>query len=253
MTTTDTSRAPATRPGDAPRPGLALRTELRLNAGRAAITLLACAVALVWAAISTDQFSGVLTLWAALAWYRYGRADTIEREELRASLGLSRADRVRARVVLVLAEQAAVVTTVAACAVLSVRLGRASTGGAAPFSFSGDPSGPQLWIVLAGALFSAISLLGAGVVVGGDCTTRRPARSMAVLSLLTYFLVGLLLTIPLLLVTIVMNIDPWGGTLGTQVTAGLLAVAVLALMLALRTRVRRWIRALDSSPEAVGR
>ena len=169
MTTTSTARVPAAPPAEDRRLGLALRTELRLNAGRVATTLILCAAALAWAAIATDQYAGLLTLWAALAWYRYGRADTIEREELRASLGLSRADRVRGRVMLVLAEQAAVVLTVAAGAVLSVGLGRESVGGAAPFSFSGDPSGSQLWIVLAGALFSAMALLGTGIVVGGDC------------------------------------------------------------------------------------
>src|SRR5699024_1978830 len=188
---------------------------LRLNSVRALTTVLLCAAALIWAAISTDQFNGLLTLWAALAWYRYGRADGIEREELRASLGLSRADRIRGRVVLVLAEQAAVVATVAAGAVFSVALGRDSAGGAAPFTLSGDPMGPQLGIVLAGALFSMICLLVTGLVVGGDCTTRRPGRSLAVLSILTYFLVGLLLTIPLLLVSLILSRDPWDGAFGT--------------------------------------
>lgn len=251
MTTTSTARVPAAPPAEDRRLGLALRTELRLNAGRVATTLILCAAALAWAAIATDQYAGLLTLWAALAWYRYGRADTIEREELRASLGLSRAGRVRGRVMLVLAEQAAVVLTVAAGAVLSVGLGRESVGGAAPFSFSGDPSGSQLWIVLAGALFSAMALLGTGIVVGGDCTAHRPSRSIAVLSILTYFLVGILLTIPLLLVTIVMNVDPVDGALGTLVTVALLSAAILAVLLGLRARARSWIRELDSSPRAV--
>lgn len=253
MTQADTSRLPAAPPAEERRLGLALRTELRLNAGRLATTLAACAAVLLGAALFTDQLSGVLTLWAVLAWYRYGRADTIEREELRASLGLSRADRVRGRVLLVLAEQAVVVLTVAASAVLSVQLGRSTVGGAAPFSFSGDPSGSQLWIVLAGMLFSALVLLVTGIIVGGDCTTRRPGRSLAVLSVLTYFLVGILLALPLMLVTIVMNVDPFDGTLGTPVTAGLFALAVLALLLGLRARARRWIRELDSSPRAVTR
>lgn len=253
MTSTDTSHSPAGAPAEERRLGLAVRTELRLNAGRVAITLLACAAVLAWAVISTDQFAGVLTLWAALAWYRYGRADTIEREELRASLGLSRADRVRGRVVLVLAEQAAVVATVAASAALSVRLGRQTAGGAAPFTISGDPSGPQLWIVLAGALFSAISLLVTGMVVGGDCTTRRPGRGLAVLSILTYFIVGLLLMIPLLLMSIVLAIDPLDGTLGTPLTVGLLSATLLALLVGLRAAVRRWIRELDSDSGAVAR
>ena len=248
-----TTMIPAPAPATERRLGLAVRAELRLNSVRALTTVLLCAAALIWAAISTDQFNGLLTLWAALAWYRYGRADGIEREELRASLGLSRADRIRGRVVLVLAEQAAVVATVAAGAVFSVALGRDSAGGAAPFTLSGDPMGPQLGIVLAGALFSMICLLVTGLVVGGDCTTRRPGRSLAVLSILTYFLVGLLLTIPLLLVSLILSRDPWDGAFGTPVVAGLLVGTVVALLVALRARVRRWIPALDSTAEAVSR
>ena len=253
MTQADTSRLRAAPPAEERRLGLALRTELWLNAGRTATTLAACAAVLLWAALVSDQLSGILTLWAVLAWYRYGRADTIEREELRASLGLSRADRVRGRVVLVLAEQAVVVLTVAASAVLSVQLGRDTTGGAAPFSFSGDPSGSQLWIVLAGALFSTTILLATGIIVGGDCTTRRPGRSLAVLSVLTYFLVGVLLSLPLMLVTIVMNVDPFDGMRATVVLVIPFAVAVFTLLLGLRARARRWIRELDSSPRAVTR
>ncbi|AXK44383.1 hypothetical protein [Brachybacterium saurashtrense] len=240
-------------PAEERRVGLAVRTELRLNAGRVATTLIACAAVLLWASISTDRFAGVLTLWAALAWYRYGRADTIERDELRASLGLSRADRVRGRVVVVLAEQAAVILTVAASAAVSVLLGRETAGGAAPFSFSGDPSGSQLWIVLAGTLFSTVVLLATGMAVGGDCTRRRPGRSVAVLSVLTYFVAGVLLSIPLLLMMIVLNVDPWDGTLGTPVTAAVLVVAALLLLLGLRARTRRWIRELDSTSRAVTR
>lgn len=253
MTQADTARLPAAPPAEERRLGLALRTELRLNAGRFATTLVACAAMLFWAVLDSDQLSGILTLWAALAWYRYGRADTIERDELRASLGLSRADRVRGRVLLVLAEQAVVVLTVAASAVVSVLLGRETAGGAAPFSFSGDPSGSQLWIVLAGTLFSTVVLLATGMGVGGECTRRRPGRSVAVLSVLTYFVAGVLLSIPLLLVMIVLNVDPWDGTLGTPVTAAVLVVAALLLLLGLRARARCWIRELDSSPRAVTR
>lgn len=70
MTWTDTSRSPAASPAEEQRLGLAVRTELRLNTGRVTTTLIACAAALAWAALSSDQFAGVLTLWAALAWYR---------------------------------------------------------------------------------------------------------------------------------------------------------------------------------------
>ena len=253
MTSTHASHDLAAPPTEERRLGLAVRTELRLNAGRVVTTLIACAVVLLWAAISTDQFAGVLTLWAVLAWYRYGRADTIEREELRASLGLSRADRVRGRVVVVLAEQAAVVLTVAGGALLSVQLGRETAGGAAPFSFTGNPSGPQLGIVLAGTLFSAMALLGTGIVVGGDCIVRRPGRSVAVLSVPVYFLIGVLFSLPLMLTMIVQNADPWEGGIGTTVMVALFVAAVILLLLGLRARARRWIRELDSSPRAVTR
>ena len=76
MTQADTSRPPAAPPAEGRRLGLALRTELRLNAGRFATTLVACAAVLFWAVLESDQLSGILTLWAVLAWYRYGRADT---------------------------------------------------------------------------------------------------------------------------------------------------------------------------------
>lgn len=254
MTSTDIVDHRPMRPGgEQKRAGLARRVELRLNASRVATTAILCAAALVWAALVSDQYMGLLTLWSVLAWYRYGRADTIERDELRASLGLSRADRVRGRVGLILAEQTAVVLTVAAGAVLSVLLGRETAGAAAPFSFSGDPSGPQLWIMAAGTLFSALALLLTGIVVGGECVVRRPGRSVAVLSILAYVLIGILLSMPLLLISIILSVDPWDGSLGSVVTTVVSVVAVLLLGLGLRAMSRRWIRELDSSPRAVAR
>ncbi|GAA4529870.1 hypothetical protein GCM10023160_29820 [Brachybacterium paraconglomeratum] len=223
-----------------------LSAELQLNTGRLATTLLLCAAALLWALLSTDQYAGLLTLWAALGWYRYGRADTAPREDLRASLGLSRADRVRGRLALIGLEHAAVIVTVAAGAVISVLLGRETAGGAAPFSFLSDPSAPQLLTVLVGALFSLTALVATGIVVGGECTIRRPGRSMAVLSILVYFLAGVLLGIPMALAEIALRFDLWAGPGGIAIIGAVLAAVLAVLLLRLRASARRWIRDLDS-------
>src|SRR5699024_8901577 len=53
---TMTTMIPA--PATERRLGLAVRAELRLNSVRALTTVLLCAAALIWAAISTDQFNG---------------------------------------------------------------------------------------------------------------------------------------------------------------------------------------------------
>lgn len=246
MSTTTAARTPRGLPTDKRPTGLILHTELRLNAGRVALTLLLCALALLCAVLATDQYAGLLTLWAALGWYRYGRADTIEREELRASLGLSRADRVRGRLALIGVEHAAVVVTVAVGAVISVLLGRETAGGAAPFSFTGDPGAPQLPIILVGALLSLAALVATGIVVGGECTMRRPGRSMAVLSILIYFLAGVVLAIPIALVEIVLRFDLWSGPGGMVIVGVVLAVLLAVLLLRLRSSARRWIRGLDS-------
>ena len=246
MSTTTAARMPGGLPAEQRRVGPAIHTELWLNAGRLTTTLLLCAAALLWAAVASDQYSGLLTLWAALGWYRYGRADTAPREELRASLGLSRADRVRGRLALIGVEHAAVVVTVAAGAVISVLLGRETVGGAAPFSFTGDPSVPQLLIILVGSLFSLTALVATGIVVGGECTLRRPGRSIALLSILIYFIAGVLLAIPMALVDIALRFDLWSSP-GGMATVGVLVVSALAaLLLRLRLSVRGWIRALDS-------
>ena len=71
----------------------AMLMELRLNNGRFGTAIVLCVLCLVLAATVTDALVAVLPIWAALAWYRYGRADTASRAELRASLGLSRAVR----------------------------------------------------------------------------------------------------------------------------------------------------------------
>lgn len=217
--------------------GPAVLTELRLNAGRLAGTLIACALALLLALLFTDEFSGLLVLWAVLGWYRYGRADTIEREELRASLGLSRADRVRGRVVLIGIEHAAVLLTVAVGATFSVLVGRETAGGGAPFSVTGAPTESQIPIIVAGALFSACGLVLAGILVGGECTMRRPGRSIAVLSILVYFLAGLTLTGPMALLGLILGFGFGENITATVVGGGVYLVLLGALLLVLRARV----------------
>lgn len=194
---------------------------------------------------ATDQFAGLLVLWTALAWYRYGRTDTVDRKELRASLGLSRADGVRGRLFMIGVEHAVVILTVVGSALISVLLGRETAGGAAPFSFTGDPSDPQIPIVLTGALFSAVAVVLTGALVGGECIMRRPGRSMAVLSVLTYFLVGVLLSIPVGLATVLVGVQSGIGQ-GPAVLAGSLLICLVVALLWLRASARRWVQALDS-------
>lgn len=248
MNTLKVSSAPGDQALGRGGPRRAVAAELRLNASRVAGTLLACAVALLLALVHSDVYSGLLTLWAALAWYRYGQADTVEREELRTSLGLSRADRVRARVALIAAETAAVIATVTAGAVISVLRGRETVGGGAPFSVTGDPTDPQIPIVLVGMLFSTLTLILTAIAVGGECTVRRPSRSMAVLSVVVYFLTGGLLAIVTMLPAMLISFDPFAGPDSTVLFGMLLAAVGLVLVLVLRARLRNWIRDLDSGP-----
>ena len=70
----------------------AMSMELRLSSGRFSLAVALCALTLVLAATITDALVAALPIWGALAWYRYGRPETVERAELRATLGLSRAD-----------------------------------------------------------------------------------------------------------------------------------------------------------------
>lgn len=79
----------------------AMSMELRLSSGRFSLAVALCALTLVLAATITDALVAALPIWGALAWYRYGRPETVERAELRATLGLSRADGVRGRVALI--------------------------------------------------------------------------------------------------------------------------------------------------------
>ena len=105
----------------------AMLMELRLNNGRFGTAIVLCVLCLVLAATVTDALVAVLPIWAALAWYRYGRADTASRAELRASLGLSRADRVRWRVALIGLETLLLLLTSALAPFAVTATGRATS------------------------------------------------------------------------------------------------------------------------------
>ena len=223
----------------------ALAMELRLNSGRFGASAALCVLCLVVALLLVDSLMAVLPLWAALAWYRYGRADTAERDELRASLGLSRADRVRGRVALIAVETALLILTSSLWLLLAPALSLETTIGAGPtVTFSGPPGLPAVVLVLAGALQSAFVLLITAIVVGEECTIRRPGTGMAVVSVLVYLVAGLLSTllwIPVgMLEVSAATAVPW--LFGSA--AVLAGCAVLALVL--RRRVRAWIGRLDA-------
>ena len=99
-------------------------------------------------------------------------------------------------------------------------------------------------LILAGALQSAFVLLITAIVVGEECTIRRPGIGMAVVSVLVYLVAGLLSTllwIPVgMLEVSAATAVPW--LFGSA--AVLTGCAVLALVL--RRRVRAWIGRLDA-------
>ncbi|MGP9538682.1 hypothetical protein ACT3SP_11765 [Brachybacterium sp. AOP43-C2-M15] len=221
-----------------------LATEIRLHPGTAATSLGLCAVTLLVTVLLSDAMVSVLPLWASLAWYRYGRQDTPAREELRASLGLSRADRVRGRVVLIAAETALLLVTAAACMLIAHALDRATVGASPTVTVAGPPGAPVALLVLVGSLYSAAALLVVASVVGGECVTRVPGGGLILISLGVHLGAGLLgaavVGVPLATLQI-------GSATGTVVaTAGVLLLAMLLLSLLLRRRLRGWIRQLDA-------
>lgn len=224
----------------------ALMVDLRLNGDRFAGTLVSCGLCLILAAVLSDAFADLLLLWAVLAWYRYGRADTVERDELRAGLGMSRADRTRGRVALIALETLVILLTTGVATLIAGALGDGSdlTGSAASVAIP-----PWFAVVLEATiatLSSAAMLLLTGIWVGGDCLTRRPGRSMAVLSVLVYLLAVLLgafvFSLPLMVLS---RIDAPVILSSLMAPLGLLVVVVL-LALLLRARMHAWTRQLDS-------
>ncbi|GAA1490062.1 hypothetical protein [Brachybacterium sacelli] len=224
----------------------ALVVDLRLNADRFGGTLVTCGLFLLLSVVLTDAFAGLLPLWAALAWYRYGRADTVERKELRVSLGMSRADRVRGRVTLIALESLVILLVAGAASLLATALGNGSSL-AGTMASTAIPSGAALVLEsVITTLGAAVILLLVGIWVGGDCLTHRPGRSMAVLSVLLFGLTAVLggsvLSLPLVVLT-TFGVDETVPSLLAPL--GLLVVVVL-LALLLRARMHAWIRQLDS-------
>ena len=220
--------------------------DLRLNSGRFGASILLCVLSLAAAAVLTDALTAVLPIWAALAWYRYGRADTLEREELRAGLGLSRADRVRGRSALIVVETIALIVTAGAATLLSTAVGREPVSGAGPtFTVSGAPSLSPLLVVPVGTLYSGTVMLLVAIFVGGECVTRRPGRGMLLTSLAVYFCAGLLGAVvigPLMTFEVLGS----GGGPSLIAAAAILVLAIVLLSLLLGRRVRAWIAQLDS-------
>lgn len=224
----------------------ALMVDLRLNEDRFAGTLVSCGLCLILTAVLTDGFAALLPLWAALAWYRYGRADTVEQNELRASLRMSRADRVRGRVALIALETLVILLTVGVATLVGEALGNGA-GLAEP---AVDVGVPRWFAVVLETVIAMLSsagiLLLVGIWIGGDCLTRRPGRSVAVLSVVTYALAALLgafiFSFPLMVLS---RIDLPVVLTSLLAPLGLLLVVVL-LVLLLRARLRSWTRQLDS-------
>ena len=152
----------------------ALAMELRLNSGRFGASAVLCVLCLVVALLVVDSLMAVLPLWAALAWYRYGRADTAERDELRASLGLSRADRVRGRVALIAVETALLILTSSLWLLLAPALSLETTIGAGPTVTFARPGSPRwCW----SSRRAAVRQLLITAIVVGECTIRRPGSA----------------------------------------------------------------------------
>jgi hypothetical protein len=221
----------------------ALAADLRLNVETFAGTVILSVLALLLALAATDVVSGIAPLWGVLAWYRYGRQDTAARNELWASLGLSRADRVHGRVALVALESVLMVVVSAAGTALTV------VGGHTPSMIDGTPTGGDLVATtIAGIVTTSATMVLAAIVLGRECTTRRPGVSMFVLSILTYIgaaivlsLIGMVVVLPLSLAA------PAGAEAAAPwIAAALSAVVGVIGAFVLRRSMRRWIRELDS-------
>lgn len=228
----------------------AMAMELRLNSGRFGLAVALCALTLVLAATITDALVALLPIWGALAWYRYGRPDTVERAELRAALGLSRADGVRGRVALIGLETLMLLFTAVLASLVSTMTGLGTSVSPGPtFTVSGPPGLPGALIHLTGTLHAALVLALTGVAVGGDCLTHRPARSMALLSLVVYLGAGMLSSVLVGFPLAAVELSNGAVTTYLLVCAGV-AVLLAAALLVLRRRIRAWIRRLDSGAAA---
>lgn len=225
----------------------ALEIELRLNTAQIGMSTVLGALSVALAATVTDGLLAVLPIWSALAWYRYGRADTAERRQLRATLGLSRADAVRGRVALIATESAGLLLALLLGTALARLVAGHSTVLPGPtVSWSPAPGVPLGVELLMAAVHVPLVLTLTALVIGGEGVTRRPGRSMLLIGLVVYVGAGLLVAAPLAL--ILLAVEQGGDSTGAYllVAAGM-AVCTALLALGLRRRAGAWIRQLDSS------
>lgn len=231
----------------------AFEIELRLSTAQIGLSTVLGALSVALAATITDSLLALLPIWSALAWYRYGRADTAERRQLRAVLGLSRADAVRGRVALIVTETAGLLLALLLGTALARLVAGHSTVLPGPTVSWSPPPGVPLGIeLLMAAAHVALVLTLSGLVVGGEGITRRPGRSMLLISLVVYIGAGLLVAAPLALT--LLAAEQAGNSAGAYllVAAGL-TVCTALLALGLRRRVRAWTRQLDSSGPTTAR
>ncbi|EWS82055.1 hypothetical protein BF93_13475 [Brachybacterium phenoliresistens] len=236
----------------------ALRLELRLHRETVAGTVAFSVIALLAAGLLTDILIWVAPLWAALLWYRLGREDVEQAADLRAGLGLSRADALRGRAALVvlLSLVLTVVTAVGTGIADAVGMDGATSlvvlGGTAE-----GPVAPVPLVLPIEALTIGLQLTVTGLIVGKECTTRRPSAWMWPLSLISYggavLLTSLLAMAGGFLVLQLMHLTELPFEQGIRLF-GLAQIVLLAILLVLalqllRRRVRVWAGALDAGGE----
>ncbi|WP_246956537.1 hypothetical protein [Brachybacterium sp. Marseille-Q7125] len=206
----------------------------RLHA-RSTLLLLGGCLGILALALFTAASSPValLVIWAALGWYRHGRIGPplveFPPEEISAQL--------RERLRLIGLEHAAVLGTLVLTGVITMLRGIEMTHPAGLLGLSADPGEPPWRVLLLSVLFTGANLVLTALTVGGDCTVRRPAGSMALLSILATALWGIALAAVLLLPVLLID-EPVAGTVPI-----LLAAAAFTITLALLPAwARSWTR-----------
>lgn len=218
----------------------ALGVEFRLEADQFRGMLVLCAALLVISVLWTDVITFLAGIWAALSWYRYGRTDSPQHRALVAGLGLSRGDRLRARVLLVIIESLVLIAAGALGGIIAQWRGHGSEQILADQGMSA-PVQVVLYI-----LGTAVTLLVVALGVGKECMTRRPSGVMFGITMLVY-IAGVIVSGAL---TATIGWIRWTETGPTQfiprplgIAVSLAVVVVLAAVLA--WRVRAWVRSLD--------
>lgn len=221
----------------------AARIDLSLNADLFSGTMILAVLALLLAVVWTSVLTSLAPLWAALAWQRYGRARSTEGDLLTAGLGVSRAEAIRGRSLLVGFESAVLLVVFVLGDAVSEVLGGDHDGPAIP-AMGTDHLG-AVGSVLTTGLAAALTVTLVGLIVGRECTTRRPGWGMFVLSIAVFFGASLLVA-GVVLVPIALVQHRIDAGWATWVSLVLLAAVVAAVVALLRQRIEVWIRALDS-------